>query len=110
MKLLGEIPTTWDETIILEVKVSGYIITARKKDDDWFIGGMTDWTAREFNLSLDFLNDGMYEATLCTDGIDADNYPSDYIIKQFLVDKFGNLPVKMVQGGGFVLKLSKKKN
>ncbi len=110
MKLLGGIPTTWDETKVLDAKVSDYIITARKKGTDWYIGGMTDWTARGFNLPLDFLDDGMYEATFCTDGINADNYPSDYIIKQFLVDKFGNLPVKMAQGGGFVLKLSKRKN
>src|SRR4029079_2702031 len=51
MNLLGSIPTTWDETKILEAKVSDYIITARKKDNDWYIGGMTDWTAREFILS-----------------------------------------------------------
>ena len=110
MQLLGDIPTTWDETKILEAKVSDYIITARKKGEDWYIGGMTDWTAREFNLPLNFLADGMYDATLCSDGINADNYPSDYIIKQFSFDKSGNFNIKMAQGGGFVLKLSKKKN
>jgi len=110
MNLLGDIPTTWDETKVLEAKVSDYIITARKKGDDWYIGGMTDWTAREFNLRLDFLDDGLYEATLCTDGINADNYPSDYVIKQFSFYKKVPINIKMAAGGGFVLKLSKKKN
>jgi alpha-glucosidase len=110
MNLLGDIPTTWDETKILEAKVSDYIITARKKGEDWYIGGMTDWTAREFNLRLEFLDDGMYEATLCTDGVNAENYPSDYIIKQSSFDKKVPINIKMAAGGGFVLKLSKKKN
>jgi alpha-glucosidase len=108
MKLLGEIPTTWDETIVLEAKVSDYIITARKSGDDWYIGGMTDWTAREFTLPLSFLGPGIYEATLCADGINAETYPSDYIIKKFSSKPNSTFQVKMASGGGFVLKLSKK--
>jgi alpha-glucosidase len=110
MNLLGDIPTTWDETKVLDAKVSDYIITARKKGDDWYIGGMTDWTAREFNLPLNFLDEGMYEATYCIDGINAENYPSDYEIKKVMLENKNLLNVKMAPGGGFVLKLSKKKN
>ena len=108
MNLLGSIPTTWDETKILDARVSDYIITARKKDNDWYIGGMTDWTSREFTLPLDFLNDGSYDAELCMDGVNADSYASDYIIKKFIVRKGEPLKIKMAQGGGFVLRLVKK--
>ncbi|MFT3682201.1 MAG: glycoside hydrolase family 97 protein [Ferruginibacter sp.] len=108
MKLLGSIPTTWDETKILEAKVADYIITARKKGNDWFIAGMTDWTAREFNLSLDFLDTGSYDAIFCMDGINAGTYPSDYSIKEFILQKEKPLPVEMAPGGGFMIKLTKK--
>lgn len=108
MKLLGDIPTTWDETKILEAAVGDYIITARKKDKDWYVAGMADWTAREFNLLFNFLDDGIYEATICEDGINAENYPSDYEIKKFSIDNKTTLDIKMASGGGFVLKLSKK--
>ncbi|MBL0356394.1 MAG: glycoside hydrolase family 97 protein [Chitinophagaceae bacterium] len=110
MKLLGDIPTTWDETKILDAAISDYIITARKKGDDWYIGGMTDWTAREMLLSTGFLDTGIYEATYCADGVNAENYPADYEIKKFNVENKTMLNVKMAPGGGFVLKLSKKKN
>lgn len=109
MKLLGDIPTTWDETKILEARVSDYIITARKKGSDWYIGGMTDWTARAFVLSMGFLGEGDYEATICADGINADNYPSDYAIRNFTANSRALVNIKMAQGGGFVLRLSKKK-
>ena len=32
MNLLGSIPSTWDETIIVDGKVGEYIITARRKE------------------------------------------------------------------------------
>lgn len=108
MKLLGSIPTTWDETKILKAKVGDYIITARKKDNDWFIGGMSDWTPREFDLPLDFISAGNYNAQLCRDGVNADNYPSDYDITNFMIKKDDVLKIKMAPGGGFVLRLIKE--
>lgn len=109
MEFLGSIPTTWDETKVLEANVADYIITARKKDNDWFIGGMTDWTPRSFKLPLQFLDEGLYEATICIDGINAENYPSDYILQNQEVQKNTSLQIKMAPGGGFVIKLTKKK-
>jgi alpha-glucosidase len=110
MELLGSIPVTWDETKILEAKVSDYIITARKKNNDWYIGGMTDWTSREFTLPLDFIDEGIYDAELCMDGVNADTYASDYIIKKVAFKKGDNLKIKMAKGGGFVLRLIKEKD
>jgi alpha-glucosidase len=108
MRLLGSLPSTWDDTKILEGQVSDYIITARKKGDDWYIGGMTDWTSRKFNLYLNFLDAGSYEATLCSDGINADSYPSDYILKTSILQKENPIMIKMAPGGGFLLKLVKQ--
>lgn len=108
MKLLGSIPTTWDETRIIEAKVSDYLITARKKGNDWFIAGMTDWTSREFSLNLDFLDDKNYTAELCADGINAETYPADYNITRFNYQKADRIDIKMAPGGGFLLKLTRQ--
>lgn len=110
MELLGSIPTTWDETRIISASVSDYIITARKKDDDWFIAGMTDWTNRDFPLVLDFIGEGNYDAKLCMDGINAETYPSDYIINESIIKKGAQLNIEMASGGGFLLKLVKQKD
>lgn len=107
MELLGGLPTTWNETKILEAKVSDYIITARKKGADWYVAGMTDWMPREFNLSLDFLDSGVYKAELCIDGVNAGTYASDYLIQTFDTEKTKPLAIKMAAGGGFLLKLVK---
>ncbi|MBS1596821.1 MAG: glycoside hydrolase family 97 protein [Bacteroidetes bacterium] len=108
MEFLGSFPTVWDTTAIIDAKVSDYIITARKKGDDWFVAGMTDWTARSFDIPLNFLADGNYESTLCADGINAERYPSDYTITSSVVNVKDKVHVSMAPGGGFVLRLKKK--
>jgi len=108
MELLGSIPTTWDTTMILDAKVSDYIIIARRKGEEWFIGGMTDWSSRNFTIPLDFLSEGNYEATVCEDGINSDRYPSDYSIKLFEATNKDSIQIQMASGGGYLLRLRKK--
>ena len=69
---------------------------------------MTDWTEREFDIKLDFLQEGIYQLTSCTDGVNANNYPPDYSITKSLIKRGDTIHVKMAQGGGFLLRLVKK--
>lgn len=108
MDLLGSLPTTWDETKILEAKVGGYLVTARQKGPNWYIGGMTDWTARDFDIKLDFIGSSAYTLTACTDGLNAERYAADYTIKTTVVKKNDVYHVHLAPGGGFLLKLVKK--
>ena len=109
MELLGSIPTTWDTTIVIDGKVGDYIITARKKGEDWFVGAMTDSSARDLKIDLSFLDNGKYEATFCEDGINADRYPSDYKISKSFLTKIDSLSIKMAPGGGYIIRLQKNK-
>ena len=108
MELLGSIPTGWDTTVIVDARIGQYIVTARKKGREWFIGGMTDWTARSAVVPLDFLDSGEYEFTLCQDGVNAARYGSDYILDSGVTDRAGPMKIPMGPGGGFLLRLRPK--
>jgi alpha-glucosidase len=103
MELIGCIPTVWDETVVLDGKVGEFIVIARKRDNAWYIGGMTNWEGRTVDVDLSFLEDGEYDAVLAMDGINADRYPSDYTITRRMVKGKSQIQIKMVQGGGFVM-------
>ncbi len=107
MELVGSIPTVWDTTIVIDGKLGDYIITARKKGPDWFIGAMTDSTAREFSIDLTFLGEGNYMAAILADGINADRYPSDYNLSEMELSKDKNVTIKMAPAGGCVIRLRK---
>ncbi len=109
MELVGSIPTTWDTTLVVDGKVGDYIVTARKKGNDWYIGAMTDWTARELVIDLSFLDEGGYNAAICEDGINADRYASDYNLSNRQIVRTDSLKIKMSPGGGYLARLQKKK-
>ncbi len=109
MEFLGNLPTTWDETLILHAKVGEYIVSARKKGNDWFIGGMGDWSERDFTINFDFLDEGNYTATICKDGLNADRYAADYVFEKDVPIKKGDeLKIHLAPGGGFVIRLDKQ--
>jgi alpha-glucosidase len=109
MELLGSVPTTWDETKILQGKIGAYIITARQKGNDWFIAGLNGTNAKEISLSLNFIPQGDYKMIICKDGVNANNYGSDYEITEGGFQSSQSLQVKMAKGGGFLISLKKIK-
>jgi hypothetical protein len=47
----------WDDTRVLDAAIGEYMLTARRKDDEWYVGAMTDENGRALDVSLDFLSD-----------------------------------------------------
>jgi alpha-glucosidase len=109
MELLGSIPTTWDETIILDAKVGDYIVTARRKGNDWYIAGMGDWSTYDLEVKFDFLSIGAnYAATICMDGINADRYAADYaLLNGQIINHQSSIKIHLAPGGGLLIKLKK---
>lgn len=109
MELLGHLPTAWDETVIPDAEVGNYIVSARRKGNNWFVAGMSDWSARDIQLKFDFLDQGNYKATICRDGINADRYAADYIIQRDIpVSRQDEMKIHLAPGGGFLIRLDKQ--
>jgi alpha-glucosidase len=102
---LASLPTVWDETVVLEGKLGDYLILARRKDRDWYVTAMTDWTPREFEVDLSFLEKGQFRAFTMADGVNASQDASDYQMGYELVSPDTKLKIKMAPGGGYVAKL-----
>jgi alpha-glucosidase len=107
MELLGSIPTSCDTTIVIDAKVGEYIITTRRKGNDWFIAGMTDSSSLDINIDLSFLSSQNYNATICKDGINADRNAMDYMIEEKTLTANDSLQIHMAPAGGFLVRLRK---
>ncbi len=106
-EFIAGVPTYWDETRILAGKMGEYIITARRKGDNWYIGGMTNWDARDMELDLSFLESGKtYEADIFADGVNAHRIARDFRHYSTTVEAGTKLPLHAAPGGGFALKLT----
>jgi len=105
---LQEVPTSWDETKVIDAKVGEFITLARRKNDDWFVGTINNSSPREINFKLDFLGEGDYVAKLYSDADDVAQNPNHLNIKTIEVSKETSLSIKLAGGGGEVIHISKK--
>jgi alpha-glucosidase len=104
---IAKIPTTFDETVVVAAEVGEYIVMARRKGNDWFIGGLTNWTPRDLALDLSFIPADAYRAELFTDGVNAHRVGIDY--KRSEMDFTpGTFQVQVAPGGGFAMRVSGK--
>ena len=102
---ISAIPTVWNETIVLDGKMGEYIITARRNGDTWYIGGLTNWDARDVEIDLSFLSDKAYSGKLFKDGVNAHRIGRDYKAEAIQVKKGDKVKVHLAPGGGFALTL-----
>ena len=107
LKYLEEVPTVWDETVALDGKVGDYAVIARKSGDVWWVGGMTDWSPRTFEVDFSFLEKGQYKAQIFQDGINADRNGNDYTQLERTINGGDKQEFKLAPGGGFVMKIVK---
>ena len=106
-RFIAEIPEVWDETKALDGKVSDYVVMARRSGETWYVGAMTDWTARDMEVDLSFLPAGNYQIEIFKDGINADRAARDY--KRTVSDFTpGKVNIHMAPGGGWVAIITKK--
>lgn len=102
------IPTTWDETRVIDAKVNEFVTIARKKNGEWWVGSITNSSPREISIPLNFLEDGGYRAELYTDADDTGRDPNHLRKEIKEVTKSDVLKLKLAAGGGQALHLFKK--
>lgn len=104
LAFIRDVPVSWDETRVLEGDIGEYIVTARRKGNDWYLGAMTNEQGRKLKLPLDFLEAGRYRASIWQDGksIDSLKYSTATLGAN---DK---LTLQLAPSGGVVVKLKVK--
>lgn len=102
---IAQVPTVWDETVVLDGKMGEYIMTARRKGDTWYVGGLNNWDARDVEVDLSFLSSGSHKAVLFKDGVNAHRTARDYKREEVSVSSAQPLKVHLAPGGGFTLQI-----
>ena len=105
MDFLGPVPSVWDDTKALDGRISEYVLVARKSGSDWYVGAMSDWTARELEVDFSFLPEGNFSMEAFQDGVNADRMAGDYKKIKMQVSKTTKLKIKLAPGGGWAARI-----
>ena len=107
-EFIEKVPTTWDDTKVLNGEPPKCITVARQHGDAWYIGSITNWDPRDLEIPLGFLGHGRYEAQIFADGEDAEKVPTSVILSKKTVGGGDMLNVHLAPGGGVAVILTPK--
>ena len=109
MEFLSQVPVVWNETVVLAAKTGDFVAIARKAmNGDWYIGAMTDWTARDIQIDFSFLTDGNYTIDIWQDGVNANRNANDFAKRISAVTRNSTLTVHLARGGGWVARIKSR--
>ncbi|MEY3426521.1 MAG: hypothetical protein RL679_1879 [Bacteroidota bacterium] len=103
---IKNLPTTWDETIVLDAKIGEYVVVARRDSLTWFIAAITNEIGRELEITFPNLNPDMpYNSRYFLDGEDShfEENPESYLIEEKTHEITRKKTIKLAPGGGFVI-------
>jgi alpha-glucosidase len=103
---IRSVPTVWDEIKVIDAKVGEFIVIARRKNQDWFVGAITNTNPRELSVPLTFLSEGTFQAKIKTDSSDDPNAINEKVES---VTKDSKLVVKLAAGGGMAAHITSSK-
>lgn len=103
LSMINDVPTQWDETVLLDGYPGKDITIARRNREDWYIAAMTA-DAKKETISLDFLGDGIYKAYIYQDNASG----TDVEIEEKEVTKASVLELELSDNGGAAVKLTKE--
>lgn len=108
-QFIRDVPTDWETSKTLQGEIGDYIVVARQPrgGKDWFLGALTDETARKLTQKLDFLAPGKrYEAQIYRDGPGAnfDTNPYAFETAKQVVTSKDSLDLDMAPGGGTAIR------
>ncbi len=108
LALIKHLPTTWDDTKVLQGKIGDYAAVARRSGNDWFVGCFNAGEPRTLDLALDFLPGGTkFEATIYFDNSETPTR-TNVGIKKISVDSTTVLKAAMSGQGGVAIRITTK--
>lgn len=102
-EFIRTVPTTWDETRFIAGDVDQYVVVARRKGQDWYVGAMGNEQAHMVKVPLAFLGDGKFKARLWQDGA----APTDVRVTERQVVAGDSLELNLAPSGGAAVRIGR---
>jgi alpha-glucosidase len=105
VEFLRDVPASWDETRVVAGEIGKYVVVARRRARDWFVGAMTNEEPRTIRLPLGFLGTGRYTLKAYADGGGAAADPKELTVSTGTVGPGETLTLRLGPGGGYAARL-----
>jgi alpha-glucosidase len=107
VEFFRNLPTVWDETVVLNAEVGKSIVIARRSGDRWYLAAMNSDAAATLDVPLNFLGKKKWILNSFADLPDGADYESIQENHQ-TVDAKATLKIVLLPAGGYAARLVAK--
>lgn len=104
LAFFDKVSTVWDDTRVTQGEIGEFITVARRKGKEWFVGTITGNESRKLGVTLDFLPEGKYRATIYEDD-DSAKTRTKVGIRQLTVTRKSTVEAMLRASGGQAIHL-----
>jgi alpha-glucosidase len=104
-EFMARLPVTWDESHLVDGKIGKYTVMARRSGENWYVGAITNWDARNLEMETGFLAPGKYRLEAIGDGKNADKRAEDYRKEEKSFTAGEVLQLKLAPAGGWIARI-----
>jgi alpha-glucosidase len=97
------VPAAWDETRFVAGDIDDYVVVARRKGKDWYVGAMGNEKAHDVKVPLKFLGTGRFKAKVWEDG----DTPTTLRESDRELSATDVLELRLAPSGGAAVKISR---
>ena len=111
-RFMAQIPTVWDDQVVLGGEFGNWIAIARRKGGVWYLSAINEWkcgangAGQEITVDLGFLGGGEWAVDSFEDGPNADRDPEEYVRRRRTVKAGTPFVLKLMDGGGFTARFT----
>lgn len=105
LEFFASLPTTWDDTRVLEGSIGEYAVVARRSGDEWFIGAINGEKAHQLEVPMSFLSpETRHTAHIYQDAPPEEPTPRIHV-SQRQVDVGTTITMQLAANGGQAIRL-----
>ena len=107
LEFFRDLPTVWDETVVLSAEVAEHVVVARRSGEEWYLAGLNGAAPLSIEVNLGFLSDGEWALRVFEDLPESETEPTRIGETTRAVKSGDSITLNMVSAGGYAAILSR---
>jgi len=106
VEFFRDLPTVWDETVVLSAEVAEHAVIARRSGPRWYLAAMNGDAPLTLRVHLKFLGTGRWQLHAFSDTAESARRPEAIAESRATVDATGSIELTLAPAGGYAAVLS----
>lgn len=108
VEFFRNLPTVWDDTVVLSASVAGHVVIARRSGDRWYLAAMNGGAPLTLRVSSSFLGEGTWQLRAFADTTESATAPQSISDTTRTITAGNPVEIILAPAGGYAAVLTRQ--